>query len=86
EMSHMDNVVPVSDLRSYNQTLREVQEGQHVVLTKNGYAKYVVTDYEEWKKMKATIDLFSELQKGVQSHKTEATLSLDELKSHIKDE
>lgn len=80
----MDNIVPVSDLRSYNQTLSEVQEGQHVVLTKNGYAKYVVTDFEEWQKMKATIDLFSELQKGVQSYKIESALSLDDLKSHIK--
>ncbi|AYW46594.1 type II toxin-antitoxin system Phd/YefM family antitoxin [Tetragenococcus koreensis] len=80
----MDHVVPVSELRSYNQMLSEVQEGPHVVLTKNGYAKYVVTDYEEWQKMKATIDLFSELQNGVQSHKVEPSLSLDELKSHTK--
>lgn len=35
-------------------------------------------------KKKAIISLFSELQKGVHSHKTESSLSLDELKAYIK--
>ena len=42
----MENIVPVSDMRSYNQTLANVKVGQEVILTKNGRAKYVVSDYE----------------------------------------
>ncbi|GBD68293.1 type II toxin-antitoxin system prevent-host-death family antitoxin [Tetragenococcus halophilus] len=81
----MNNVIPISDLISYNQILSKVQEGNPIILTKNGSAKYVVTDFTEWQEMKETIDLFSELQKGAHSHKEESTLSLDQLKSHVKD-
>ena len=80
----MENILPVSDLRFYNQTLSAVKDGQHVVLTKNGRAKYVVSDFAEWQKMNATLELFSELQKGITSHITEENISLDDLKVRIR--
>ncbi|MFD1902603.1 prevent-host-death protein [Enterococcus termitis] len=80
----MENILPVSDLRFYNQTLNDVKDGQHVVLTKNGRAKYVVSDFAEWQKMNATLELFSEVQKGVTSHMTEKSMSLDEFKTNIR--
>ena len=81
----METMVPVSDLRFYDRALHDVGEGQHVILTKNGKPKYVITDYNEWKKMNATIELFTALQKGVQSFESEPTLSLDQLKSRMAD-
>lgn len=79
----METIVPVSDMRSYNQTLANVKAGQEVILTKNGRAKYVVSDYEEFKKMKATLRLFEEIHTGVQSLKEEGGLSLEELKGRM---
>ena len=80
----MENIAPVSDLRNYNQTLQNVVDGQHVVLTKNGRPKYVVADYDEFERMHATIELFTELQKGVRSFEEEAPLSLAQLKERMK--
>lgn len=77
----MANIVPVSDLRSYNQTLAEVKPGNEVILTKNGHAKYVVSDYTEYKRMQATISLFSEIQKGIQSLNNEPPMSVEELRN-----
>lgn len=77
----MTNILPVSDLRSYNQSLKDVKMGHQVILTKNGHARYVVSDYEGWQKMKATIELFSELQKGVQSFRNETPLTLEQLRN-----
>ena len=77
----MGNILPVSDLRSYSQTLSEVKAGSEVILTKNGHAKYVVSDYEEFQRVKATIELFGEIQKGVQSFNNEDTIGIDELRA-----
>lgn len=75
----MEHILPVSDLRFYNQSLSPVHEGSQVILTKNGRSKYVVADFEEWTKMKATLQLFSEIQKGVQSMENEPIMTIDEL-------
>lgn len=80
----MENIVPVSDMRSYNQTLADVKPGQEVILTKNGRAKYVVVDYEEYQKMKATLSLFAELQKGTDSLETEESLTIDQLRNRVR--
>jgi uncharacterized membrane protein len=75
----MENTMPVSDLRFYNQTLSSVEMGNQVILTKNGRSKYVVADIDEWNKMKATIQLFGEIQKGVLSMQNEEPMTIDEL-------
>lgn len=77
----MEKILPVSDLRSYNQTLSDVKPGNEVILTKNGHAKYVVSDFDEFQRMKATLELFGEIQKGIQSISNEKTLSIDELRN-----
>lgn len=79
----MGNIIPVSDMRSYNQVLANVKAGQEVILTKNGRAKYVVSDFEEYQKMKATLTLFEELHKGKQAMKEEGHLTLDQLKARM---
>lgn len=79
----MENIVPVSDMRYYNQTLGDVSEGSQVVLTRNGKAKYIVVDIEEWRKTKATLRLFEELQKGYHSLANEKVYTPDELAEYL---
>ncbi|MFU2164371.1 prevent-host-death protein [Streptococcus pluranimalium] len=79
----MENIVPVSDMRYYNQTLSDVSVGSQVILTRNGKAEYVVVDIEEWRRTKATLRLFEELQKGYRSLANEKTYTPDELAERL---
>jgi len=40
----MPSIKPVSDLRNYNNVLREIDVGQPVFLTKNGRGRYAILD------------------------------------------
>ena len=78
----MPNIKPVSDLRNYEEVLRDVAVGQPVFLTKNGHGRYAVLDMEEYKeyeRMKAMDLLLSELDKGRVSGESEGWLSADEV-------
>lgn len=79
----MENIVPVSDMRYYNQTLSDVSVGSQVILTRNGKAEYAVVDIEEWRRTKATLRLFEELQKGYRSLANEKTYTPDELAERL---
>lgn len=57
----MPNIKPVSDLRSYNDVLKDIEVGDPVFLTKNGRGKYVILDIEEYQKNQATLKLLSKL-------------------------
>ncbi|MBQ0098462.1 MAG: type II toxin-antitoxin system Phd/YefM family antitoxin [Oscillospiraceae bacterium] len=74
----MPNIKPVSDLRNYNEVLREIAEGEPVYLTKNGRGKYVIIDIDEFDKAKATLRLFSELSKGEESAQKDGWISFDD--------
>ncbi len=65
----MPNIKPVSDLRNYNEVLKDIAVGEPVFLTKNGRGKYAIVDIEEFEKIKAIIKLMSELSRGEQSAK-----------------
>ncbi len=67
----MPNIKPVSDLRNYNEVLRDIAVGEPVFLTKNGRGRYAIVDIEEYEKTKAIIKLMGELAKGEQSAKEE---------------
>jgi prevent-host-death family protein len=73
----MPIIKPVSDLRNYNEVLREVSVGQPVFLTKNGRGRYVIFDLDEYDRAQATSTLFSELAKGEQSAKENGWLSAE---------
>ncbi|MGB4312617.1 MAG: type II toxin-antitoxin system prevent-host-death family antitoxin [Natronincolaceae bacterium] len=60
----MPNIKPVSDLRSYNEVLRDIEIGEPVFLTKNGRGKYVILDIREYQKSQATIKLLSKLMEA----------------------
>ena len=53
----MPNIKPISDLRNYNEVLRDVEAGSPVFLTKNGRGKYAILDMEDYEKTQATIHL-----------------------------
>ncbi len=57
----MPNIKPVSDLRNYNEVLRDVAVGEPVFLTKNGRGRYALVDIKEYEKTHATIKLLANL-------------------------
>ena len=79
----MPNIKPVSDLRNYNEVLRDIAVGEPVFLTRNGRGKYAILDMDEYEKIKATIKLMSELVKGEQSAKEHGWLSADEVEFNL---
>lgn len=60
----MPNIKPISDLRNYNDVLKDVSVGQPVFLTKNGRGRYVMVDMAEYEKTQATIKLLSKLNEA----------------------
>ena len=63
----MPNIKPVSDLRNYNEVLRDIAVGEPVFLTKNGRGRYVIVDMAEYEKTQAVLKLMDELSKGERS-------------------
>ena len=63
----MPSISPVSDLRNYNEVLRNVSVGRPVFLTKNGRGRFAIVDIAEYEKTQATITLLTELAKGEKS-------------------
>lgn len=74
----MPNIKPVSDLRNYNEVLRDIAVGEPVFLTKNGRGKYAIVDIEEYEKTRAVMKLMSELSKGEQSGKEKGFLDISD--------
>ena len=80
----MPNILPVSDLRNYNEVLKNCQIGEPVFLTKNGRGKFVVMDIEDYEREKAEKKLLMKLQEAEEAVRDEsAWMSLDELKKSV---
>ena len=75
----MPNIKPVSDLRSYNEVLRDVAVGEPVFLTKNGRGRYVIVDMDEFEKTQAALKLMGELVKGEMSAKKKGYTEFSEV-------
>ncbi len=82
----MPNIKPVSDLRNYNEVLRDVENGEPVFLTKNGRGRYVILDIEEFEKIKAERKLMSELEKGERSAREKGWISFSEVEKEFADD
>lgn len=63
----MPNIRPVSDLRNYNDVLREITVDEPVFLTKNGRGRYAIVDIEEYEKTRAIIKLMEKLSESEKS-------------------
>jgi len=81
----MPNIKPVSDLRNYNEVLRDVSMGEPVFLTKNGRGRYAIIDMAEYEKTQATIKLLGELAKGRMSGEEKGWLSHEDVRAHFKE-
>lgn len=78
----MPNILPVSDLRNYNEVLKNCQAGEPVFLTKNGRGRFVVLDIEDYERERAEKKLLMKLQEAEEAVKDgEGWLSLEELKT-----
>lgn len=80
-INHMPNIKPVSDLRNYNEVLRDIAVGEPVFLTKNGRGRYAIVDIEEFEKTQATLKLMSELAKGEASAKEKGYIDISEVEA-----
>ena len=76
----MANILPVSDLRNYNEVLKNCRTGEPVFLTKNGRGRFVVLDIEDYERDRAEKKL-QEAEEAVKDG--EGWLSLDELKALV---
>ncbi len=74
----MPNIKPVSDLRNYNDVLRDIAVGEPVFLTKNGRGRYAILDMEDFETMQAQLKLMSELARGEASAREKGWVSFDD--------
>ncbi len=80
----MGNILPVSDLRNYNEVLKKCHSGEPVFLTKNGRGRFVVIDKKDYERDRAEKKLLMKLQEAEEAVKDgEGWLSLDELKALV---
>ena len=79
----MPKIKPISDLRNYNEVLRDVSVGEPVFLTKNGRGRYAIVDIADYEKIQATIKLMSELNKGRESGEEKGWLLHEDVKAHF---
>ena len=80
----MASILPVSDLRNYNEVLKNCQVGEPVFLTKNGRGRFVVMDIEDYEKERQEKKLRLKLQEAEEAVANEQNwLTLDELKATV---
>ena len=73
----MPNIKPVSDLRNYNEVLRDVAIGEPVFLTKNGRGRYALIDLSDYEKTQAILKLMSQLAEGEKAGREKGWLSIE---------
>ena len=78
----MPSILPVSDLRNYNEVLKNCQKGEPVFLTKNGRGRFGVLDIEDYERDREEMKLLRKLQEAEEAVQDgEGWLSLDEVKA-----
>lgn len=80
----MANILPVSDLRNYNEVLKNCRKGEPVFMTKNGRERFVVLDIEDYGREQAEKKLLVKLQEAGEAVKDgKGWMSMDELKELV---
>lgn len=79
----MPNIKPVSDLRNYNEVLRDIAMGEPVYLTKNGRGRYAIVDINEYEKLKASVKLLAQLAEGEQSARDKGWMSIEDVEASL---
>jgi len=81
-MKMPENIKPISELRTYTKLLDEVKPDNPIVLTKNGYGKYIIADlneYELMQKKAAAVELIQMMEKARQGKE----YSLEDIKKEF---
>lgn len=76
------NIKPISELRNYNSVLNECKPGEPVYLTKRGHGAYALVDIQEHtetERLKSTIRLLNELNKGEARAREEGWLTEEQV-------
>ena len=76
----MPTLLPVSDLKKYNEILKKCQPEEPVFLTKNGKKMFVLIDLEDYERDQAELRLLRKLEEANEARE-EGWLSLEELKA-----
>ena len=63
----MASILPVSDLRNYNEVLKNCHKGEPVYLTKNGRGRFVVMDFEDYERDRAEKEALDEAARSRRS-------------------
>jgi prevent-host-death family protein len=79
----MPTIKPVSDLRNYNEVLRDVAEDAPVFLTKNGRGRYALMDIMDYEKTRASLKLMALLSEGEKAGREEGWLSIEEVEESL---
>lgn len=79
----MTAIKPISDLRNYNEVLKNCVNGNPVYLTKNGHGKYVILEIEEYDRQKAQMELLKALAEGEADAKENGWHTVEELEKAL---
>ena len=80
----MANILPVIDLKNYNEVLKNCRKGEPVFMTKNGRERFVVLDIEDYGREQAEKKLLVKLQEVEEAVKDgKGWMSMDELKELV---
>ena len=60
------NIKPISDLRNYNNVLKDCFVNSPIFLTKNGRGKYVIMDMKEYEQLVSEIKLINKINQAEQ--------------------
>jgi antitoxin Phd len=82
----MTKILSVSDLKNYNEVLKNCHKGEPIYLTENDKVRVVVMDSEDYVRDRAEKKLLMKLQKAEEAVKDgEGWLSLAEVKSLVRE-
>ena len=82
----MSHILPVSDLRNYNEVLKHCHKGEPVFLTKNGEGDLVVMDIETFNRREKMLKLREELLAVEEDRMAgRSGCTVDELDAYLED-
>lgn len=80
----MENTLPVSDLKNYNEVLKNCHKGEPLYLTEDGRVRFVVMDFEDYESDCAQKKLLLKFQEAEEAVKDgEGWLNLGNLKALV---
>lgn len=80
----MPAIKPISDLRNYNEVLKDCVDGEPVFLTKNGHGKFVIQDIRSYEKQQAVFYILKKIAEAEDAIKTgDEWLTIEDLEKRF---